>query len=253
MTNTPRTPDEWAEVLKQDWERRSRHPSRDFFVASHPGWNDPEQWVSKAKTQADALLLGMDDDALRAGEMLEIGCGIGRLTVPYLDRLRSYTGIDISEGMIEEARRRHADTPNSRFFTCDGLSVPAEARDRDYHLILAVGVFIHLPQEVITAWIEDGYRMLSPGGMLRFQVLADLADSTGIVCHEAAEEVHERAKDMAEQVTEEQLELIDDTPFMGKRFGYDELRGFLTALTPGEVELLRTDLVHIYGSITKIG
>lgn len=253
MPDTPRTPAEWADVLKRDWERRAQHPSRDFFVASHPGWDDPDLWERKAKIEADAMLLGMDDDALRKGEMLEIGCGVGRLTSPYLDRLRSYTGIDISEGMIEEGRRRHAETPNSRFFLCDGLSIPAEARDREYHLILAVGVFIHLPENVISAWVEDGYRLLKPGGMLRFQVLADLQDPTGIVCQEAAEKVHEEAVDMAEQVTGEQLELIDDTPYMGKRFGYEELRSFLTALTPGDVELLRTDLVHIYGSITRVG
>ena len=117
--------------------------------------------------------------------------------------------------------------------------------------MLAVGGFIHCPENVIAAWIEDGYRLLSAGGMLRFQVLGDLRDPTGIISQEAAEVVHEQARESAKIVTEEQLELIEDTPYMGKRFGYDELRSFAEALTPGEVELLRTDLVHIYGSIQK--
>lgn len=251
MEPSPSTPSEWADVLKTDWERRSRHASRDFFVASHPGWDDQNKWEAKAHTEANAMLLGMDDAALAAGHMLEIGCGIGRLTRPYLERVSSYTGVDIAEGMIEEARRRHGTTENARFFVCDGLTVPAEARDRTYYLVLSLGVFIHCPANVIGAWIEDGYRLLEPGGMLRFQVLGDLRDPTGIASPETAEVAHQQARESAELVTEEQLELINDTPYMGKRFGYDELRAFVEALTPGEVELLRTDLVHIYGSIQK--
>src|SRR5262245_34043891 len=100
MDQPPTTAAQWAAVLKRDWERRARSPSRDFFVASHPGWNDPVQWAARARIEAGALLLGMDDAALRKGHMLEIGCGVGRLAQPYLERVKSYTGIDIAEGMI---------------------------------------------------------------------------------------------------------------------------------------------------------
>lgn len=248
---SPSTPSEWADILKRDWERRAHHPSRDFFVASHPGWDDPEVWQARARTQADAMLLGMDLDRLAQGHMLEIGCGVGRLTSHYLDKVQTYTGIDISSGMVDEARQRHANTEGARFHACDGLTVPADARDRSYQLILAVAVFIHCPRSVIASWIEDGYRLLAPGGMMRFQVLGDLDDPTGIVSQEAAEEVHERALRNEELVSDEQLELIEDTPYMGSRFGFEDLRQFTEDLTPGAVELLRTDLVHIYASIEK--
>ena len=62
--------------------------------------------------------------------MLELGCEMGRLSGPISSRVGTYTGFDISAGMVKETTLRAAKNPTARFFLIDGLGVPAEAKDK---------------------------------------------------------------------------------------------------------------------------
>ena len=55
--------------------------------------------------------------------VLDLGCGIGRIAAA-LAPGRSVLGLDVSPGMVAEARRRHADVPGLRFAVADGSAVP---------------------------------------------------------------------------------------------------------------------------------
>lgn len=46
-----------AETLKQEWEACARSPYRDFYVASHPGWDQSSAWDQQAGTDAARVLL----------------------------------------------------------------------------------------------------------------------------------------------------------------------------------------------------
>ncbi len=244
---------DWARTLKSDWQKRSQSPSRDFFIASHPGWDNPQRWQEEAVSAVNSFLLGIDRDGLRNVNTLEIGCGVGRLAPVLLDVVGSYTGIDIAPGMIEEARRRCADLDAARFFEGDGLSIPAAARDREYGLVLAIAVFIHCPQEVIASILRDAWELLGPGGVLRAQFRGDSNDPHGIDpgSAEAAVQMQETAAQVQEEVTKEQADLIDDHPYMGHAFAHEELRSFLSRELPAaEATLFRPDPFCIYAALT---
>src|SRR5262245_26788986 len=118
------SPDDLAKELKEEWERRARSPSREFFVASHEGWDTKEGRERQARHDAILYLTDVDFDAARTQDVLEIGCGSGRL-VPYMaPYFRSYTGFDVSKTMLDVARKHCAAIPNARFFETDGASVP---------------------------------------------------------------------------------------------------------------------------------
>ena len=74
----PQSPEAWAETLKADWERRAQSPSRDFYVASHRGWNDEQRWQEQARVDLQSFLLELDVASLKQHHALEIGCGVGR-------------------------------------------------------------------------------------------------------------------------------------------------------------------------------
>jgi len=247
-----RSLEDWARFLGANWERRSRSEDRDFYVASHPGWNDEGRWAAQAESDVRLMLYQLDEERLRGWNVLEIGCGVGRLALPLARRCASYTGFDIAAGMVEEARRRCAEQRNARFFVSDGSGVPAEADDRRYELALAMAVFIHCPRVVTRSLVAQTYRRLAPGGQLRFQVLADPSDPTGLQSLEAAASAHEEIHEMEAGATERQRSLIDDTYYMGDAFGYEELRLFLAeASGDGLVTTIRPDLAHIYGWVEK--
>ncbi len=80
-----------------------------------------------------------------AVDALDLGCGIGRFAAALASRVGSVLGLDISRGMIEEARRRHGAVPNLRLAVSSGQDLamlPAAGLD----LILAADVFPYLVQ-----------------------------------------------------------------------------------------------------------
>ncbi|MFT5290013.1 MAG: SAM-dependent methyltransferase [Planctomycetota bacterium] len=125
------------------------------------------------------MFYSIDSKACRAWNVLELGCGVGRLAGPITSRVGTYTGFDISAGMVEEAIRRSAENSSAHFFLGDGLGLPAEAKDKTYELILVAAVFIHSPRSVIRQNVVSAFAQLSKGGELRLQVLADIEDSEG--------------------------------------------------------------------------
>ncbi len=69
--------------------------------------------------------------------VLDIGCGIGRIERGLALQVGAITAIDVSLGMIEEARRRCRDLANVAFEQCDGGDLTGFG-DRSFDLVLAV-------------------------------------------------------------------------------------------------------------------
>jgi len=258
-----------ARQLGHDWEQRASSPARDFFVASHPGWDVPEQWEKQAAVDAAFVLQGLEPGWLAAADVLEIGCGVGRLSAQLAPRVLSYTGFDIAASMVAEARRRHAALPNARFLECDGLGAPLPACDRLYQLALAWSVFIHCPRDVVAALIVDTWALLAPGGELRFQLRADPADfdagpapaaEPGAAAADAPADapapvtVGSAREQLAESqriMSPESIALLQAADYMGAVFAEREVVPFVRGLTGGEVVVARVDPLHLYGAVRR--
>lgn len=105
-------------------------------------------------------LLGPEHD------VLDLGCGIGRVCAALAGRCRSVLGVDISAGMIEEARRRHGESATLRFAQTDGQGL-GWLGDGALDLILAVDSFPYIVQaRTAAAHLADAHRVLRPGGAL---------------------------------------------------------------------------------------
>ncbi len=109
-------------------------------------------------------LLGADRD------VLDLGCGIGRVAAALAERCREVLGLDVSAGMIAEARRRHAWAANVSFEQTDGLGFGMLA-DAALDLIVVVDSFPYVIQtgdEMVAAHLEGARRVLRPGGAIAF-------------------------------------------------------------------------------------
>ena len=78
--------------------------------------------------------------ALSGRAVLDFGCGIGRVAREMAARGARVTGLDISEAMIAEARRRGGDV---RYLVGDGRGLEALA-DQTFDLVLAADSFPYL-------------------------------------------------------------------------------------------------------------
>jgi SAM-dependent methyltransferase len=107
-------------------------------------------------------LLGPDID------VLDIGCGIGRVARALASDVRSITGIDVSPGMIEEARARCRDLGKVAFLCVEGGDL-AVLSGRRFGLVLAVDAFPYLVTAgpaIAGRHIADIAGMLKAGGAL---------------------------------------------------------------------------------------
>jgi SAM-dependent methyltransferase len=107
-------------------------------------------------------LLGADVD------VLDIGCGIGRIERALALEVRSITGIDLSPGMIAEARARCPGLGNVAFACVDGSDLASFA-GRRFGLVLAVDAFPYLVAAgsgTAARHVADAAGLLERGGAL---------------------------------------------------------------------------------------
>jgi SAM-dependent methyltransferase len=97
-------------------------------------------------------------------DVLEIGAGVGRWAASFDPAMTRFTGVDISEGMVEAARKNF---PQCRFDLLgeDGV-LPYS--DESFDLSFSVTVMHHNPTPTKRALISEMWRVTRPGGRLIF-------------------------------------------------------------------------------------
>ena len=93
--------------------------------------------------------------------ILDAGAGPGRLTAPLAER-HQVTACDISDEMLEEARRRSPE--GVRFVRADARELPFA--DSEFDGLLAIDLLAHLPD--LGAALRELARVVRPGGLLVF-------------------------------------------------------------------------------------
>jgi SAM-dependent methyltransferase len=135
-------------------------------------------------------LLGVERDAL------DLGCGMGRFSEALAPHLRSVLGLDLSPGMVEEARRRSKQV-NVRYAVGTGRDL-AGVEDGLVDLVLAADVFPYLVEAGLAEkHVREIARVLRPGGtavVLNYAYrgeperdLAAAAAAHGLTLHKAGE------------------------------------------------------------------
>jgi SAM-dependent methyltransferase len=93
---------------------------------------------------------------------LDVGCGPGETDSFLEGQVGSLTGVDVSSGMIEHARRRNPWAEYRDF----RAGQPIPYHDRSYDVCFAICVLHHVPPEERHGLVAEMKRLCRPGGLL---------------------------------------------------------------------------------------
>ncbi|PIR03089.1 MAG: hypothetical protein COV60_02160 [Candidatus Magasanikbacteria bacterium CG11_big_fil_rev_8_21_14_0_20_43_7] len=99
--------------------------------------------------------------AKNGDRILDLGCGNGRLYQLFKDLSTSFTGVDISKGLIEIAQKSY---PECTFSIADMRSLPFE--ECTFNIVYAIASVHHLPPAGQLETLQEVARVLQPGGLL---------------------------------------------------------------------------------------
>lgn len=125
----------------------------DFFESG-------EEYIS---TLLDAIKEHLDAD-FQPVRCLDFGCGTGRLTVPLAQRFAEVIGVDVSETMLEEARRNFQKfgLDNGEFISSDDRLSKVEGK---FDFINSYIVFQHLQRRRGELLLKRMIELLADGGI----------------------------------------------------------------------------------------
>ncbi len=107
---------------------------------------------------------------LRTDRVLEIGCGIGRITRAIANQAAEVVGVDVSEEMVHRARKELADLTNVQILQGNGRDL-GDLASSSFDVCYSFIVFQHIPDPDVTCnYIQEIGRVLRPGGWAVFQV-----------------------------------------------------------------------------------
>ena len=99
-------------------------------------------------------------------DVLDFGCGIGRVAIALAPLARQVLGVDISPAMLDEAHRRAGALPNVRFELSSGRDF-ADIATASIDLLLTVDSLPYLAEtDLLDGLFADAARVLRPGGDL---------------------------------------------------------------------------------------
>jgi ubiquinone/menaquinone biosynthesis C-methylase UbiE len=106
--------------------------------------------------------------------ILDIGCGIGRMTHEFKNRIPSavLVGIDISSKMISLARKANLNRSSAVYFQVnDGRSCRSPSPESYFDAAFSILLFQHLDLSGVIAYTSEAFRVLKPRGIFRFQFI----------------------------------------------------------------------------------
>ena len=161
-------------VLRRHWERFGRRDPY-WAVLTDPdkqdGRWDVAEFFQSGTDEIEAALERAGDLGIRLsrGRALDFGCGAGRLTQAMAAQFERCDGVDISESMLDTARR-HNRYPERCTYHLNASSDLALFGDRSFDFVYSTLVLQHMEPRYSTLYMRELLRVLAPKGLLVFQV-----------------------------------------------------------------------------------
>ena len=122
--------------------------------------------------------------------VLEFGCGVGRLSLPFARRGIDVVGVDAAPSMLALARAAAAEQslPNARFLDVSALK---DLQPRSFDLVFSYIVFQHVPLRAGEAYVRQLLQLTATNGTL---LLHFTFERQGSILRKALRELRARSR-----------------------------------------------------------
>lgn len=164
----------YSRRMQADWDARARRNAAHFVATENQEW-DAEAFFESGRLAVQQQILndmGNVCGAWSPAEMrvLEIGCGIGRLTKSLAGIFEEVHAVDISGEMIERARENLRPHHNIYLYRNNGWDL-RDLPGEKFHFAFSFLVFQHISSEaVLRSYFAEVRRALKPGALFKLQV-----------------------------------------------------------------------------------
>lgn len=159
-----------TQMMRRDWDDRARRDAYHYIASWQKQWDLPDFLASGERdytTLVEPVLARCGIPP--TGEcMVELGCGVGRMTPSFARRYRRIIALDLSAEMLQRARRIHGEQ-NILWLLSNGTDLGCLASGAA-DFVFSYLVLQHLPGEQLALqYIRETLRVLRAGGAFLFQ------------------------------------------------------------------------------------
>lgn len=181
LKDKPGVPRAGTRCPHKDRRRMTRTAAVDWWNTSlgEVGVQGMEKLLAPDAGWAEVLQSGRDDLAraitatgMQAGRdrnVLDIGCGIGRMSFALAEQFGEVVGIDVAERLIEQAQAHAPGDGRVMFEVADGERIAPRSR-REFDTVFSYEVLYIVPPATLAQYFADIAGLLVPGGEFIFQI-----------------------------------------------------------------------------------
>jgi SAM-dependent methyltransferase len=156
------------------WDERADEDAF-YFVDSRLDYGRPdvERFWRSGEVDLERFMGALMEQIEPSDHVVEIGCGVGRLTRVLSRDAATVRALDISERMLERAQHHNGGLANVQWIHGDGSTLAGIAGD-SADVVVSHVVFQHIADPAVTLeYIREIGRVLRPGGWAGFQISND--------------------------------------------------------------------------------
>ena len=153
---------------RKDWESQSEEEAKRkvLFTLKSKIFKErfEEEFEETGKKEANIILKYVNTNAV----VLDLGCGVGRVSKYLAPHVKELHGVDVSEKMIQFAKDNCDKLKNVYFKVNNGRDLSLY-RDSMFDFVYSLLMLQHLKKEDAFKYINEVYRVLKNGGRGLFQ------------------------------------------------------------------------------------
>ena len=149
----------WA-IVSLETKRGGKWSVEEFFATAERDLDHYHQVLKRRAAAPD-----------RFRNVLDFGCGVGRLCMAWARRADAVTGVDISRPMVERGSALLADVPNVRLQVNEASDL-ACFPDNTFEVVFSHACLQHIPWPLAAGYLKEFARVCSPGGWVTFSLPA---------------------------------------------------------------------------------